>query len=130
MVTLVIANHRTRRILIDNGSSADILYLSTFEHMGIGKYKLKQTATPLVGFTRDKLYPARIITLLVIVGINPRQVTKVVDFFVIDYPSAYNAIINRPTLNKMKAITSTYHLLMCFPTKEGIEEVKGGQTAT
>lgn len=31
VVTLIIANHQTRRILIDNGSSADILYLSTFE---------------------------------------------------------------------------------------------------
>lgn len=33
VVTLIIANHRTRRILIDNDSSADVLYLSAFEQM-------------------------------------------------------------------------------------------------
>lgn len=61
-------------------------------------------------------------------GANPRQVTKVVDFLVVDYPSAYNATIGRPTLNKMKAITFTYHLLMPFPIEEGVVEVRGDQT--
>lgn len=66
--------------------------------------------------------------LPVTVEIIPHQVTKAVDFLVVDYPSAYNVIIDRSILNKMKVITSTYHLLMCFPTKEGIREVRGDQT--
>ena len=37
-----------------------------------------------------------------------------------DQPSAYNIIIGRPTLNRLKAITSTYHLMMKFPTDNGI----------
>lgn len=128
VVTLVIANHRTRRVLIDNDSSIDILYLFTFEQMGIRRDKLWPTATPLVGFIGDRLYPTGIITLPVIAGVSPRQLTKVVDFLVIDFPSAYNAIIRRPMLNKMKAITSTYHLVMRFPTEEGVGEVRGNQT--
>lgn len=55
MVMLVIVYHQTRMILIDNGSSADIIYLSTFEHMRIGKYMLQPTVAPLVEFTGDKL---------------------------------------------------------------------------
>lgn len=85
---------------------------------------------PLVGFTRDKLYPAGVITLPVTAGVSPRQVTKAVDFLVVNCSSAYKAIIVRPTLNKMKAITSTYHLLMRFPTEKGVGEVRGEQTAT
>jgi hypothetical protein len=46
-----------------------------------------------------------------------------VDFLVIDRPFAYNAIIGRPALNKLRAITSTYHLMMKFPTKKGIGEL-------
>lgn len=84
--------------------------------------------TPLVGFTGNKLYPTGVITLPVTAGVSPRQVTKVVDFLVVNCPSANNVIIGRPTLNKMKAITLTYHLLMLFPTEEGIGEVKGNQT--
>jgi hypothetical protein len=51
----------------------------------------------------------------------------IVDFLVVDRPSAYNIIIGRSTLNKLRAITSTYHLMMKFPTKEGIGELRGNQ---
>ncbi|GFS38923.1 hypothetical protein Acr_00g0060220 [Actinidia rufa] len=44
-----------------------------------------------------------------------------------DCPSPYNAILERPTLGGIKAITSTYHLKMKFPTLTGIGEVKGDQ---
>jgi hypothetical protein len=46
---------------------------------------------------------------------------------VIDRPSAYNAIMGRPALNKLRAATSTYHLTMKFPTEEGVGEVRGDQ---
>lgn len=125
VVTLVIANHWTRRVVIDNGSSTNILHPSAFEQMGIRKDNLWSTIAPLVGFIGDKLYPSEVITLLVTTGINPHQVTKAVNFLVVDYPSVYNAIIDQPTSNKMKAITWTYHLLMHFPTMEGVGEVRG-----
>lgn len=81
----------------------------------------------MVDFTGDKLYPVGIITLPVIAETRPHQVTKVVNFLIVDRPSAYNVIIKRPTLNKMKAVTSTYYLLMCFPIEE-VGEVRGHQT--
>ena len=43
--------------------------------------------------------------------------------------SSYNAIIGRPTLNSWKAVTSTYHLLVKFPTEYGVGEVQGDQLA-
>ena len=49
---------------------------------------------------------------------------------VVDYSSSYNAIIGRPTLNSWKAITSTYHLSVKFPTEHGIGQVQGDQLAT
>ncbi|RRT55634.1 hypothetical protein B296_00024561 [Ensete ventricosum] len=39
-------------------------------------------------------------------------------------PSAYNAIIGRPTLNRFKAVVSTYHRLLKFPTRTGVGEVR------
>jgi hypothetical protein len=35
VVTLTVANHGIHRILVDNESSADILYWPTFQQMGI-----------------------------------------------------------------------------------------------
>ena len=49
------------------------------------------------------------------------------DFLVMDYPSSYNVIIGRPTLNKWKASTSIYYLKVKFPTNNRVGEVKGDQ---
>ena len=44
--------------------------------------------------------------------------------------SAYNAILGRPTLNAWKAVTSTYHLMIKFPTDYGVGELRGDKIAT
>ena len=50
-----------------------------------------------------------------------------VDFLVIDQPSAFNAVLGRPSLRALKAITSIYHMLMKFPTSNGVGRVQGNQ---
>ena len=57
----------------------------------------------------------------------PQQVIKDVTFLVVDCSSAYNAILGRPTLNSWKAMTSTYHLIIKFPTEYGVGEERKDQ---
>ena len=64
-----------------------------------------------------------------VVGAYPQQVTRDVNFLVVDCSSSYNAIIGRPTLNSWKAVTSTYHLSIKFPTEHGVGQVQGDQLA-
>ena len=64
-----------------------------------------------------------------VVGAYPQQVTRNVNFLVVDCSSSYNAIIGRPTLNSWKAVTSTYHLSVKFLTEHGVGEVQGDQLA-
>ena len=45
-------------------------------------------------------------------------------FLVVDCSSAYNGIIKQPTLNSWKATTSTYHLMIKFPTDYGVGELR------
>ena len=47
----------------------------------------------------------------------------------VDYSSAYNAIFGQPTLNLWKAVTSTYHLMIKFPTDYGVGELRKNQVA-
>ena len=49
------------------------------------------------------------------------------DFLVIDQPLAFNAVLGRPSLKELRAITSIHYLLMKFPTPQGVSEIKGDQ---
>ena len=97
--------------------------------MRIGKKRLVLANAPLVGFRRTKVYPLGAITLPVMVGDYPQQITKDVTFLVVDCSFSYNAILGRPTLNSWKAVTSTYHLMIKFPTEYGVKEVHRDQVA-
>ena len=112
---------------MDNGSSIDILNLLAYQQMKLDKEKLHPMDAPLVGFTWYRVGPVGIVSLPIMVKTYPKKVLKTVDFLVVDCPSAYNAIIGRPTFNKLHAITSTYHLVIKFLTKHGIREVRGDQ---
>jgi hypothetical protein len=120
VLSLVIANHKIHRILIDTGSSADILYRLAFEQMKIDRNKVIPVRHSLVGFTREQVLPLGSIELPVTAGTYPRQNTIMVRFLIIDRPSAYNAILGRTALNELKAVTSTPHLSMKFPNEEGV----------
>lgn len=105
VLSLAIANHKIHRILIDTGSSVDILYRSAFELMKINRKKVIPARHSLVGFTREQVLPLGSIELLVMAGAYPRQKTIMVRFLIIDRPSAYNAILKRTALNELQAVT-------------------------
>ena len=68
VIMLNIEGFNTRRILIDNGSSADIIYLPAFQQLKLDPKRLRPFESPLVGFSGDRVYPISIVTLIVIVG--------------------------------------------------------------
>ena len=96
-----IAGFTTKLVMVDNGSSADILYLPTYQQMKLDKDKLQPMVASLVGFTGDKVFLVGIVTLPITVGTYPKVVSKTVDFLAVNYHSAYNAIIGLPTLNRL-----------------------------
>ncbi|KAI3470756.1 hypothetical protein Pfo_027419 [Paulownia fortunei] len=53
--------------------------------------------------------------------------TRMVKFLVVDSFSAYNIILERPSLNTFQAVVSTFHMKLKFPMDEGIGEVEGDQ---
>ncbi|XP_059441959.1 uncharacterized protein LOC132174300 [Corylus avellana] len=105
VVTVTVANHMIHRILVDNGSSADILYWPIFKQMGIDRDRITPFSSPLVGFAGEQVQPIALISLPVTAGTAPKQKTVMVDFLVIDRPGACNAIIGRPALNKLKRVS-------------------------
>ena len=68
VIMLNIKGFNTKRILVDNGSSADIIYLSTFQQLKLDPKRLRPFESPLISFSGDRVYPRGIVMLTVTVG--------------------------------------------------------------
>ena len=112
---------------MDNGSSADIIYIPTFQQLKLDPKRLGPFESPLVSFSGDMVYPKGIVMLTITVGTHLKQLTRQLEFLVVDCPLSYNVIIGRPTLNRWKTATSTYCLKVKFPIDNGVGKVKGDQ---
>ena len=129
VVSLRVGDYNIHRVLVNNGSLVDILYYLTFQQMGINREQLVLINAPLVGFKGIRMFSLGTVTLSVTVGDYPQQIIKDVTFLMVDCSFAYNAILGRPTLNSWKAVTSTYHLMIKFPTDYRVGELRGNWVA-
>ena len=123
VIMLEIEGFNTKRALVDNESSTDIMYIMAYQQLRLEPKWLQPFKSLLVSFNGDQIYPKGIISLRVIAGTHPTQITKQVDFLIVDFPSFYNVIPRWPTLNRLKAATSTYCLKVKLPTLHGIGEI-------
>ncbi|GAV73286.1 LOW QUALITY PROTEIN: hypothetical protein CFOL_v3_16772, partial [Cephalotus follicularis] len=98
VVTLQVTLFTMKRILVDSGSSVDILYKHAF-NLRIPIEHLKPVKTPLVGFAWEMVHPLGSTELSVVAGTAPRQTHVEMTLLVVDTPSQYDAIIGRPGLN-------------------------------
>ena len=90
VITVLIVDYMTRRVLVDNGSSTDILYYPAFQQMKFGRDQLRPNNSPLVGFGGMKVQPVGTITLPVVVGAYSQQIAKEVNFLVVDCLSSFS----------------------------------------
>ena len=125
VIMLTIERFNTRRMLVDNGSSANVMYITAFQQMKLDLKRLKPFGSLLVSFSENRVYPKGIISLQIITSTYPAQVMRMVDFLIVDCPSSYNVILGRPTFNCLKAVTSIYCLKVKFPTTHGTGEIVG-----
>ncbi|GAA0155166.1 hypothetical protein LIER_12951 [Lithospermum erythrorhizon] len=122
VIAPLIANFIVERILVDTGSSTDILYLSTYDKLHLPRSHIQPIGTPLLGFTVHVVYPLGIATLDLIVRTGNKTTTIKAQFTVVDIDDpSYNRLIGRPILTALRAIVSPLHLKIKFPTAGGID---------
>ena len=127
VIRVIVANKTIHRVLVDNGSSAYIIFTSDFDKMGIGREKLEPVSTYLRGFSGERVLPLGSTQLMLTLRDPPCQATTTVRFLIVDTPLAYNMLLGRPSLNTIRAIPSAYHMVIKFPTTNGVGMVRGNQ---
>ena len=125
MIRAVVANKTIHKVLVDNGRSADIIFASAFDKMGIGRGKVEPVNAYLRGFSVERVLPLGSIQLVLTLGDPSCQATTTVRFLIVDASSAYKMLLGRPSLNTIRAIPSAYYMVIKFPTANGVGMVRG-----
>jgi len=129
VITVGIGPATVKRVLIDCGSSCNILLRKTFDQMKILMSNVQASSQRIVGFTGEPKQSIGTIELMVELGEGMRKVVQKQMFVIVDEVSAYNAFLGRPTLAAFKIILAPWCLTMKFPTECGVGVVKGDQSA-
>ncbi|XP_021737346.1 uncharacterized protein LOC110703601 [Chenopodium quinoa] len=116
---LKIANLKIKRILIDTGSSSDIISLSCLKIFKFPEDDLKDVSHPLVWFGGTVIHRAGQIDLPVWLGKKRVGRDMVVRFLVVKELTRYNVILGRPTLTATKAVIVPHLMLMKFERLDG-----------
>jgi hypothetical protein len=113
VVDPAIGNARFSKVLMDGGSSLNILYAHTLCLLGIGLDQLRPSTTPFPGIALGKrIQPLRQIDLLVWFGTPGNYCKETLTFEVVGFRGAYHAIFGRPCYAKFMAVPNYTYLKM------------------
>ena len=73
------------------------------------------------------MLPLGSVQLVLTLGDPPCQATTTARFLIVDAPSAYNMLLGRSSLNSIRIVPSAYHMVIKFPTTNGVGMVRGNQ---
>ena len=109
--------------MVDQGSVAEIMYLDLYKGLSLRAEDLTPYSSPLVSFEGKVIIPKGQIRLPVQTGSE----TVEVYFVMVDAYSPYTAIVARPWLHTLGAVSFTLHQKIRYPSEGQIEEILGDQ---
>lgn len=125
ILTLGVGDFDVKRILVDPGSSMDLLQVSVIKQMGFIPSILENLGRILSGFNGSSTTSLGDVILPVQAG----PIILNILFSIVEDLSPFNAILGHMWLHGMKAILSTYHQVVNFITWNGQVDLHGSQLA-
>ena len=128
MVDPVVEGTRLTKVLMDGGSGLNILYAETLKGMGIPMSKLSESNMSFHGVIPGKKAKSLgQITLDVVFGDSKNYRKEKLTFEVVDFQSAYHAILGRPAYARFMARPCYVYLKLKMPGPRGVIRVTGNQ---
>ena len=121
VVTVRINGFLVKRVMIDQRSGADVMYLDLVKGLGIKNQDLTKYDTSLVSFD------GRVVILKgqISLSMNMEGKEVMVTFIVVRSFSPYTAILGRSWIHVMKVVLFTLHVKVKFPTEHRVAVVRG-----
>ena len=123
MITLRIGGYDVKKVMVDQGSTAEIMYPDLYKGLSLRAEDLTLYSSPLVSFEGKVIILRGQIRLPVETG---SEIVEV-DFIVVDAYSPYTVIVARPWLHTLGVVSSTLHQKVKYPSEGQIEEILGDQ---
>ncbi|KAL2504798.1 Uncharacterized protein Adt_20419 [Abeliophyllum distichum] len=100
VVRAVVARNGLGRMLVDNGSSVNVIFSSTYEQMNVNA-PLEPSTEHRYDFTGDCITPKWVICLAVTMEEEPLAAHTFIEFLVVDRRYAYHGVLGRPALKEL-----------------------------
>ena len=124
VITLRIGGYDVKRVMVDHGSVAEIMYSDLYKGMNLKPDDLTAYDSPFVSFDRKTVILRGQIRLPMQAGSEVAEV----DFIMVDAYSPYTAIVARPWLHALEAVSSTLHQKVKYPSEGRIEYIVRSQS--
>ena len=121
VVTLKIGGYDVKRVLVDQDSAVEVMYLDLYNGLKLRPEDLTAYNSPLVSFEGKTVTPKGQIRLPIQTGLDIVEV----DFIVVDVYSPYTTIVARPWLHALGVVSSTLHQKVKYPSEGQVKEVIG-----
>ncbi|XP_070002367.1 uncharacterized protein [Nicotiana sylvestris] len=125
VISFLVNTFQIKCVLVDPRSSANIIRSRVVEQLGL-LVQIVPTSRVLNGFNMA----SEIMKGEITIPVNVAGTTQNARFHVIEGDMRYNALLERPWIHCMRAVPSTLHQMMKFPTNDGIKTVYAEQHAT
>ena len=106
-------------MLVDQGSSANVMFWTTFNKLQLSPDLLRPYTGCLYGFTGDQVEVRGHMEPRTTFTDGTASRMEKIRYLVVNAPSAYNILLGRPTLNRLRAVSSTRHMKMKLPDLGG-----------
>ena len=123
VISLRIGGYDVKRVLVDQGCVMEVMYPNLYKGLNLKPENFTAYDSPLVSFKGKTVTPKGQIRLPIQTGSDIVEV----DFIVMDAYSPYTAIVARPLLHALGAVSSTLHQKVKYPLEGQVKEVIGNQ---
>jgi hypothetical protein len=126
IVCPIVKDIKLNRVLVDGGSSLNLLFPKTFDQKGLSGSLLHPSWAPFHGIVPGTAAtPISQISLPVTFGTRENIWTENIEFEVADFETAYNAFLGQLALTKFMAILHCAYMVLKMSGLRGVISIRG-----